>query len=208
MEKCDIAGCLPGNRLSAPFAGMTRGEGLLPVGHCNHARGAREVPRAFLFFVPDKVPFSRCLQGGFVLESMVPTGSSQRVSATLISAVMECHDEAFRLLDSLVRESGFAPFQEVYDHWRDLSDRWRTFRESRGQAISEAAPGSSPVAEWAGDFAGDGAGAESTAEVGAVRHLVELMRLGDEGKNTLFDRCGDGGVGADPFGRVGDGLGA
>ena len=124
------------------------------------------------------------------MESMVPTGSSQRVSTAVISAVMECHDEAFRLLDSLVRESGFARFQEVYDYWRDLSDRWRTFRESRGQAISEAAPGSGPVAEGAGNFAGDGAGAESTAEVGAVRHLREMMRLGDEGKISYLTDAG------------------
>ncbi len=124
------------------------------------------------------------------MESMVPTGSSQRVSATVISAVMECHDEAFLLLDSLVWGSGFARFEEAYDRWRDLSDRWRAYQDSRGHAKFDAAPGSGPVAERAGDFAGDGAGAESAAEVGAVRHLVELMRLGDEGKIRYLTNAG------------------
>ena len=121
---------------------------------------------------------------------MVPTSSSQRVSATVISAVMECHDEAFRLLDSLVWGSGFARFEEAYDRWRDLSDRWRTYRESRGHAKSDAARGSGPVAERARDLAGDGAGAESGAEVGAARHLVELMRMGDEGKIRYLTDAG------------------
>lgn len=124
------------------------------------------------------------------MESMVPTGSSQRVSAAVVCAVMECHDEAFRLLDSLVWGSGFARFEEAYDRWRDLSDRWRTYQDSRGQARSDAAPGSCPVDERARDFAGDGAGAESAAEVGAARHLVELMRMGDEGKMRYLTDAG------------------
>ena len=117
------------------------------------------------------------------MEGMDTTGSSERVSAAVISAVIECHDEAVRFLDGLDWESGVARFQEACDRWRAHCGLVRG-------PISEDPAGSGSMVEQAKGLTGDGAGGESSVEAGAVRHLRELMGLGDEGKIRYLTDAG------------------
>lgn len=126
------------------------------------------------------------------MEGIASTGSSQHVSAGAMVTVMACHDRGFYFLGGPVSESDDARSREMSDRWREFSDRWWTNQLSRGQLIMGGLPGSGLDGQIMDLDPGDSHVESAEVVVDAVRHLVELMKLGREGKMSYLCDAGMG----------------